>query len=171
MRLVFELLQKATPGNLDDWNNLLNDLPDGIPGAYDKLLSNVSENFRERVESLLHIIYIANRPLTLREANIAVQARGNYFAESMESLGLDDPSFRNWLMKECGFFITEYDGRLFFIHQKAREFLRGSNFTKLDKDTAEGKKPNLSQRRPKFRPQIPLSRGETLSKVRQMHTS
>jgi len=67
VRLVFELLKKATPGNLDDWNALLNDLPEGIPGVYDKLLSNVSYKFRKRVESSLHIIYIARRPLTLRE--------------------------------------------------------------------------------------------------------
>jgi hypothetical protein len=139
VRLVFELLEKATPGNLDDWNALLDDLPEGIPDVYDKLLSNVSDKFRKRVESLLYIIYIAHRPLTLREANIAVQVRGKYFAKSMESLGLDDPSFRTWLMKECGFFITEYDGRLFFIHQTAREFLRSSNFIKSDEDTAEEK--------------------------------
>jgi hypothetical protein len=139
VRLIFELLEKATPGNLDDWNALLDDLPEGIPGVYDKLLSNVSDKFRKRVESLLHIVYIAYRPLTLREANIAVQVRGKYFAKSMESLGLDDPSFRTWLMKECGFFITEYDGRLFFIHQTAREFLRSSNFIKSDENTAEEK--------------------------------
>jgi N-terminal domain of NWD NACHT-NTPase/NACHT domain len=146
VRLVFELLKKATPGNLNDWNALLDDLPEGVPGAYDKLLSNVSPEYCERVLSLLHIIYVAYRPLTLREANIAVQIRGKYYEKSMKSLGLDDQSFRTWLRKECGFFITEYDGRLFLIHQTAREFLIGSNFTKSDdKITKEKASSELAQ--------------------------
>jgi hypothetical protein len=137
VRLVFELLKTAQPPDLEAWENLLDDLPVGVPGAYDKLLSHVNPKYRDDVLTLLHIIYIAVQPLTLRQANIAVHIRGKYDVCSMKDLRLDDQSFRTWLRQECGFFITEYDGRLFFIHQTAREFLRGSNFTEENEVTAE----------------------------------
>ena len=132
VRLVFELIEKETPPNLRAWTTLLEKLPLSVSGAYDQLLSKVDKDSKDSVSTLLHIIYIAYRPLTLTEANIAVHVRGKYDAESIQSLGIDDNSFRAWLRGKCGFFITEYEGRLFFIHQTAREFLSGSKATKPD---------------------------------------
>ncbi|KAH8881076.1 hypothetical protein GQ53DRAFT_668521, partial [Thozetella sp. PMI_491] len=148
VRLVFELLEKVTPIDLNDWRRYLDDLPEGVPGAYDKLLSNVSPEYHERVSVLLHLIYIAYQPLTLREANIAVQIRGKYDEKSRKSLKPDDKSFRTWLKKECGFFITEYDGHLYFIHQTAREFL--STVRVLVEKGAALNTPNTSGRTPLF---------------------
>src|SRR3569833_1900 len=143
VRLVFELIEKETPQNLLAWAALLERLPVGVSGAYDQLLSKVDKESKSSVSTLLHIIYIASRPLTLTEANIAVQVRGKYDAKSIQSLGIDDKSFRVWLKRECGFFITEYEGRLFFIHQTAREFLSGSKTTKPDAINPE-KEPGSS---------------------------
>ncbi|KAK3375667.1 hypothetical protein B0T24DRAFT_698076 [Lasiosphaeria ovina] len=138
VRLVFELIEKETPQNLLAWKKLLVTLPGSVAGAYDQLLSKVDRDSRGSVLTLLHIIYIAARPLTLSEANFAVQVRAKYDVESIDSLGIDDDSFRSWLRRECGFFITEYEGRLFFIHQTAREFLSGSKRTDTDELMLKG---------------------------------
>jgi len=145
MRLVFELLEKEAPADVGDWEALLNRLPKNAFEAYDKLLSNVSEQYGEKVRFLLHIIYIARRPLTLREANIALKIRGEYYQESIQS-DVDDGLFQAWLEKECGFFVTKYDGRLFFIHQTVREFLRGSDPSKPDERPDDQRGPESAAR-------------------------
>jgi N-terminal domain of NWD NACHT-NTPase len=137
VRLLFELLKTAQFPDLSAWEAFLDDLPDGVPGAYDKLLSNVNPKYRDDVLVLLNIIYIAYQPLSLKEANIAIHVRGKYDIGSMKDLRLDDKSFRAWLRKECGFFITEYDNHLFFIHQTAREFLRDSKSMEKNDETAK----------------------------------
>lgn len=124
VRLVFKFLDSNYPLNLDGWSGLLDQLPEDVPGAYEKLLSNVSGTNRTHVETLLRLVYVAEEPLSLSAANIAVNIRGKYSLDSLDDLGLsDDKSFKEWVINTCGFFITDYDGKLFFIHQTAKEFL------------------------------------------------
>jgi pterin-4a-carbinolamine dehydratase len=140
VKLVTEILKKTQYSDLKGWANFLNQPPSDVSKAYETLLDRTTENSYDKIFTLLNIIYIANEPLTLREANIAVHIRGKYDLESIKALGLDDKSFRTWIQDECGFFITEYDGRLFFIHQTAREFLSASKETvraSEDQDDAE----------------------------------
>ncbi|KAJ4859827.1 hypothetical protein T069G_04815 [Trichoderma breve] len=124
VRLVFKFLDNNYPLNLDGWRDLLDQLPEDVPGAYEKLLSNVSSTNRRHVETLLRLIYVAKEPLSMSAANVAVNIRGKYLLDSLEDLGLsDETAFKEWVINTCGFFITEYDGKLFFIHQTAKEFL------------------------------------------------
>ncbi|KAL6695564.1 hypothetical protein J3F84DRAFT_395048 [Trichoderma pleuroticola] len=147
VRLVFKFLDNNYPLNLDGWRDLLDQLPEDVPGAYEKLLSNVSSTDRRHVETLLRLIYVAEEPLSLSAANIAVNLRGRYSLDSLDDLGLsDDESFKEWVINTCGFFIIEYDGKLFFIHQTAKEFLSPVEQTFMDKMSSENKKGLSVQR-------------------------
>ncbi|QYS99664.1 NACHT_N domain-containing protein [Trichoderma simmonsii] len=141
VRLVFKFLDNNYPLNLDGWRDLLDQLPEDVPGAYEKLLSNVRSTDRRHVETLLRLVYVAEEPLSLSAANIAVNLRGKYSLDSLDDLGLsDEESFKEWVINTCGFFITDYDGKLFFIHQTAKEFLSPVERTFMDKMSSENKK-------------------------------
>ncbi|KAK4077832.1 uncharacterized protein Triagg1_3526 [Trichoderma aggressivum f. europaeum] len=141
VRLVFKFLDDNYPLNLDQWGGLLDQLPEDVPGAYEKLLSNVKSIDRTHVETLLRLIYVAEEPLSLSAANVAVNLRGKYSLDSLDDLGLsDDESFKEWVINTCGFFITDYDGKLFFIHQTAKEFLSPVEQTSMDKLGSGNKK-------------------------------
>ncbi|KAL5085222.1 hypothetical protein Trisim1_010786 [Trichoderma cf. simile WF8] len=141
VRLVFKFLDNNYPLNLDGWRDLLDQLPEDVPGAYEKLLSNVSSTDRRHVETLLRLIYVAKEPLSMSAANVAVNIRGKYSLDSLEDLGLsDETAFKEWVINTCGFFITDYDGKLFFIHQTAKEFLSPVMQTPMDRITEENTK-------------------------------
>ncbi|KKO97732.1 hypothetical protein THAR02_10159 [Trichoderma harzianum] len=96
---------------------------------------------RRHVETLLRLIYVAKEPLSMGAANVAVNIRGKYSLDSLEDLGLsDEKAFKEWVINTCGFFITDYDGKLFFIHQTAKEFLSPVMQTPMDRITEENTK-------------------------------
>jgi hypothetical protein len=164
--LVFKLLEGKSPPNTHAWLKLVDDLPTGVPEAYERLLSKVSDDDYDNVRTLLHIVFISMQPLSLTAANTAVFIQGRYSLKSLDDLGLDDESFGAWVKDTCGFFITEYDDRLFFIHQTAKDFLSARNLTKRDAKPGRGKQPAASQqvtRRPqkKVRQWKSSIRGET----------
>ncbi|KAL7953576.1 hypothetical protein V8C34DRAFT_318057 [Trichoderma compactum] len=106
VRLVFKFLDNNCPLNLDGWRDLLDQLPEDVPGVYEKLLSNVSSTDRRHVETLLRLVYVAEEPLSLSAANIAVNLCGKYSLDSLDELGLsDEQSFKEWVINTCGFFI------------------------------------------------------------------
>src|SRR6266480_5969393 len=105
----------------------INRLPDTVEKAYEKLLENVNPKQKDKVRTLLHMVFIAQRALTLAEANIALNIRGQFNLNSIERLNLYANRFRDWIVHNCSFFLIDYDGKLYFIHQTAKEFLRSNN--------------------------------------------
>ena len=95
-------------------------LPKTVDEAYERILSR-SRNFEE-AKRLLHIIVAAERPLTLKEMNIALALR-----ESQRSYGdLDlksEERFRENVRDLCGLFVAIIDSRIYLLHQTAKEFL------------------------------------------------
>jgi hypothetical protein len=64
----------------------------------------------------------ASRPLTLPEINIAMNIDGT--SQSIDNLDLEDEEdFKSRLRTLYRLFITIYRGRIYFLHQTAREFL------------------------------------------------
>ncbi|KAF4482523.1 Vegetative incompatibility protein HET-E-1 [Colletotrichum fructicola Nara gc5] len=122
--LVFEVLEGAYPDNNDRWEELVNNLPRTAYAAYAKLLERVQPEEKKRVIKLLHLILAAFRPLSLREMKIAINVHDRPGSDSIDDLNMvSDEAFRDWLVNTCGFFVTEYGGRVYFIHQTAKEFL------------------------------------------------
>ena len=123
--LVFQVLEANFDDTSQTWSSLIRDTPATVYEAYEKLLQRVKPRDSARVRILFHLIIAAMRPLTLREMNIAIHIRDRgdeVRSEEDMKLG-SDASFRDWLIHTCGFFVTEYDGKVFLIHQTAKEFL------------------------------------------------
>ena len=82
----------------EEWDALINGLLDTVEKAYEKLLGKVDPKQKDKVRTLLHIVFIAQRPLTLAEANIALNIRGQFNLNSIERLNLYVNRFRDWIV-------------------------------------------------------------------------
>ena len=106
-----------------DIETLLSNLPLKISDAYERILGRSEDEEKARI--LLEFIVAATRPLSLQEANMALTiATQGESCRSQRALDLWPPkSFTTTVRNMCGLFVSVHDGRLFLIHQTAREFL------------------------------------------------
>lgn len=122
--LVVDVLDRNFKDTPEEWGKLIKNPPTTVFRAYESLLSHIDVEYVGQVKLLLDLIIAAERPLTLREMNIAIEIRDRTDISSEGELDLSsDENFRKWLIHTCGFFVTEYDGKVSFIHQTAKEFL------------------------------------------------
>ena len=123
--LTIDIIENS-PSNFSrksDIHELLSSLPSEISDAYERILERSTDEVNARI--LLEIIVTARRPLSLKEANVAMAiATGNDSCRSQKDLELwpirrFGSTVKNW----CGLFVSVHNGKLFLIHQTAREFL------------------------------------------------
>ncbi|PTB62131.1 purine and uridine phosphorylase [Trichoderma citrinoviride] len=124
--LIFDYLEKEIFKKTRKGIELLiNTLPKSINEAYERILSK-SKNGKD-VRKALSIILAASRPLSLSEMNIAMNiddSAQNDTTQSFQDIDLEDEDdFRSRLRSLCGLFISIYHGKVYFLHQTAREFL------------------------------------------------
>jgi len=101
-------------------------LPETVNQAYEKMLNRSGENERPMVRKAISIILAAYRPLTLSEMNVAMSVEEAL--ESIDDLDLEEEHhFLARLRSWCGLFISVYQGKIYFLHQSAREFLLTAN--------------------------------------------
>ncbi|KAL7801825.1 hypothetical protein V8C43DRAFT_324724 [Trichoderma afarasin] len=127
--LTLDIIKRMTSqyGKGIDVDAVLSSLPSSLSEAYENIL--VRSKRDDYTEALLHILLAATRPLTLAEANFALtlataepEHRFKSHATLQDELWSLD-NVKDDLKKLCGLFITVNDGKLYFIHQTAREFL------------------------------------------------
>lgn len=95
-------------------------LPRSVNEAYDNILSKTKED--KVIHKALSIILTAKRPLTVAEMNVAMSLDFN--SHSMDDLDLEnDDDFEKSLRFRCGLFVSVHHGRIYLLHQTAREFL------------------------------------------------
>ncbi|KAH8645758.1 hypothetical protein BX600DRAFT_391141, partial [Xylariales sp. PMI_506] len=95
-------------------------LPKNVNEAYEQILGKSKD--RSTTRKALAIILAACRPLTVSEMNIAVNIQDDH--EVFDDLDLEeDKDFQSRLRTLCGLFISIYHGKVYFLHQTAREFL------------------------------------------------
>jgi ankyrin repeat protein/nucleoside-triphosphatase THEP1 len=95
-------------------------LPKSVHQAYEQIL--VKSKDRLMVEKALAIILVATRPLTLAEMSVAMEVDEK--TKSIDDLDLEqEDDFKSRLRSWCGLFVSVYQGRIYFLHQTAREFL------------------------------------------------
>lgn len=106
-----------------DIDLLLSSLPSKISDAYERILSRSEDEDKARI--LFELIVAATRPLSLKEANMALAiATRSEDCRSQKDLELWPlQNFTSTIQNICGLFVSVHDGRLFLIHQTAREFL------------------------------------------------
>ncbi|KAH8669332.1 hypothetical protein BGZ61DRAFT_521991 [Ilyonectria robusta] len=119
--LVFDSLEKEDfKRTVKGVESAIATLPRSITEAYEQILNKSKQ--RPTVRKALSIILAANRPLTLSEMNVAMNIDDR--SESIHGLDLEDEEdFKTRLRSWCGLFISIYHGKIYFLHQTAREFL------------------------------------------------
>ncbi len=95
-------------------------LPKSINQAYEQILSKSNDD--PMVRKGLSIVLGAARPLKLSEMNVAMAID----SKSRTSRDLDleqEEHFKLNLRSWCGLFVSIHHGKIYFLHQTAREFL------------------------------------------------
>ncbi|KAL9133666.1 MAG: hypothetical protein Q9175_005155 [Cornicularia normoerica] len=123
--LTIDIIEKS-PSNFrktSSIDSLLSDLPSKVSDAYERILDRSTNEVNARI--LLQLIVSATRPLSLQEANVALTIATR--KESCRSQGALElwslQDFKSTVQNMCGLFVSVHDGKLFLIHQTAREFL------------------------------------------------
>jgi ankyrin repeat protein len=124
--LVFDHLEKeAFKKTLKGVESAVAALPKSVNEAYEQILNKSKDKLM--VQKALSIILAASRPLILSEMNVAMNidntAQGST-TKTFQDLDLENESdFKLRLRSWCGLFISIYHGKVYFLHQTAREFL------------------------------------------------
>ncbi|KAJ9483962.1 hypothetical protein VN97_g9429 [Penicillium thymicola] len=127
LHLTFDIIEQSPSEyrRQSDVKGLLSSLPSEVSDAYENILDR-SKN-KLQTKTLLEIVLVAERPLSLDEANIALtMALEKDGFKSLDDLEADlwpQCDFKSVVKNLCGLFINVYDSKLFFIHLTAREFL------------------------------------------------
>ena len=117
--LVFEHLEDGFKHTEKGIEAAIDTLPENVSQAYQQILSK-SKN-TAMVRKALGIVLAAREPFTLAEMNVAVNI------ELSQDLDLEDEeTFKSHLRSWCGLFVSVYSGKVYFLHQTAREFLTGT---------------------------------------------
>lgn len=95
-------------------------LPRTVSQAYEKILSKSKD--QPIVRKVLTPLLAAARAFTVLELNIATEIQGT--TQSWQELDLEsEEDFKCRLRSWCGLFVSVYQGKVYFLHQTAREFL------------------------------------------------
>ncbi|KAF2469529.1 purine and uridine phosphorylase [Lindgomyces ingoldianus] len=119
--LVFEYLKegfKKTPKGVEF---AIQTLPRNVNQAYERILNKSKEDLM--VRKVLAIILAAGRPLTLSEMNVAVNIDDSSQTVHDMDLEEEEEDFKSRLRSWCGLFVSIHHGKIYFLHQTAREFL------------------------------------------------
>jgi hypothetical protein len=98
-------------------------LPKSVNQAYEQILAK-SKDSKDQVvvRSALAIILAAKRPLTLSELSLALEIEET--TRSLQDIDLErEDDFKSRLRSLCGLFVSVHHGKVYFLHQTAREFL------------------------------------------------
>ena len=125
LHLTLESVEKAfgvdTPQNMEVF---IRELPRTIDQAYEVMLRRCPRP--EQARKMLHIVLAAQRPLTLREMNMAYNIESGQ--RSREEVDLrPEESFDSYIKNVCGLLVRIYDSKIFLLHQTVKEFLRRRN--------------------------------------------
>jgi hypothetical protein len=106
--------------------NMLATPPASVDAAYEKILSR-NANLEAVRRKVLCTILAAKRPLSLDEMSVALALqKAEQTQDDVSNLVVSQTRFREHLRDLCGLFVTVVDGKVYLLHQTAREFLLSS---------------------------------------------
>ncbi|KAI9163640.1 Serine/threonine-protein phosphatase 6 regulatory ankyrin repeat subunit A [Paramyrothecium foliicola] len=118
--LIFDVLNNMTGITEQDLQAKVRQLPQTVNEAYERILGRSRDARKAR--RLLEMIIAAERPLELSEMVEALAIEPDH--RSFEDLELEPlDRFRTSVREICGLFVSIIHGKLYLLHQTAREFL------------------------------------------------
>jgi ankyrin repeat domain-containing protein 50 len=120
--LVLDMLQESAEASQKAFEERLRGLPDGLNDTYTQILEHVRQRDRHKAKIMLQIIVTARRPLTLNELNIAWAIRPQHKSKNEVEHSLE-PNIARTVRGLCGLFVRIIDGKIYLVHQTAKEFL------------------------------------------------
>ena len=101
---------------------VVNEVPRSVNEAYEKILSRTSDERNAR--RILGIIITALEPLSIDDMSVVMAISDQYYSYINLDEDLERPLRIQMIIREaCGLFITIVDGKIYLLHQTAREFL------------------------------------------------
>lgn len=128
--LIFNRLKHDFKKTLKGAEAAIKTLPKTVHEAYEDILNKSKEDYP--VRKALSIILAASRPLTLLEMHIAMNMNNiahdstakDDIPQNFDDIDLEkEEDFKSRLRSWCGLFISINYGKVYFLHQTAREFL------------------------------------------------
>ncbi|MCJ1327493.1 hypothetical protein MMC10_004162 [Thelotrema lepadinum] len=123
-------------------------LPRTVHDAYEKILARSADEVRAK--KLLQIVTAAMRPLSIHEMSVALTIEESHktYKDLQEDLE-PEARFQNTVRELCGLFVSVINGRIYLLHQTAKEFLVPS--------ASNSRWPRNSKTRPqKWKHSLPL---------------
>jgi ankyrin repeat protein len=118
--LVFDNIKTGFKKTKKGIEEATKSLPRTVNEAYERILAKSTDQVT--VRRVLAMILAASRPLTLPELNLALEIE-----ETTRSIQNDEieeeQDFKKRLRSLCGLFVSVHHGKVYFLHQTAREFL------------------------------------------------
>ncbi|KAK5202665.1 hypothetical protein LTR41_011586 [Exophiala xenobiotica] len=110
---------------------LIKSLPSSVEDAYQKILDRVAREQRSQVKTILQIVVGARRALSVQEMAIALEIATSSEVILLAQAQLEPTWLKNSIRYWCGLFVVISHGRIYLIHQTAREFLLCGNSSLL----------------------------------------
>ena len=117
LQLAIDGVRATYRDSLHPDSEAIETLPESIEQAYETILRKANERMRGDVRNILLIVVGARRPLNIGELCLAL----DMIQQSHDAINKDkvEMNIRDW----CGLFIFFNHGRIYLIHQTAKEFL------------------------------------------------
>jgi hypothetical protein len=122
VHLILDIITRKSRVAPSTVEAILEDLPDTLDKAYEVMLNKSDDP--TSASKLLQIIVAAARPLTLKEAGVALYITADM--DSMEDLKpelQEDQQFEATIRALCGLFVSVVNNRVILIHQTAYKYL------------------------------------------------
>jgi hypothetical protein len=117
---IFKELEKNASLPMNDLKDVIETLPSTCSEAYEKILRQ--STYPKKARTLLQAVLGATRPLSLSELNFVLSMRDRK-DEGEDVNYIQNLGFAKAIQELCGFFITVDDGKVYLMHQTAKEFL------------------------------------------------
>lgn len=125
LHLTIDHLRQTLHRALDPDEVRVDMLPRTVEDAYEQILQKVESAQKPRVQRIFKLVLGARRPLTIQEMAIAL-----CILESKDERDLSPPSLQSRtrqletsICQWCGLFVFLREGRIYLIHQTAKDFL------------------------------------------------
>lgn len=128
---VLNLLEESLEGSESAMERVINEMPEDLNAAYDKVLRRITQQHKDKAVFLFQIILAAKYPLTLTELNIILACK--QLCNKGQGLTMDglakhlQPNIEQVLPGICGSILVILDDYVYFVHSTAREYLIGTS--------------------------------------------